>query len=237
MGFKDRLVGLVGYYDDRFWRYKPVIRFLETLPGPDVLEIGNDGEGITRMWPHPVVGLDIRPNGRFASVSQVLGTAAAMPFRDRAFDVVLAMDVLEHIPPPLRGGAVREMLRVTRGRLFLAFPTGRLAALYERDVNEFYKRQFGNDNPWLIEHIRNGLPDLAGVLQLFDGRKVTVSQNVNLHVWRLYMKMLSLFTRKRSGRLIWDLASLLLVRPLEKVVSRGAGYRVILQVQNDTGGC
>src|SRR6187399_1936818 len=52
----------------------------------------------------------------------VCASALAPPFRDGSFDVVTALDVVEHCEPEAR--AISELLRVLRpeGRLLLAVP-------------------------------------------------------------------------------------------------------------------
>ncbi|HEY8027996.1 MAG TPA: class I SAM-dependent methyltransferase [Gaiellaceae bacterium] len=62
-----------------------------------------------------VVGFD-RPGNRFADVH---GSIEAIPVEDASFDVVLCLQVLEHVPDP--GAAVRELRRVVR-------PGGRVLA-------------------------------------------------------------------------------------------------------------
>lgn len=50
--------------------------------------------------------------------------AEAIPFPDASFDVVTCVEVLEHLPEPLRPAAFREMRRVLRpgGRLVMTVP-------------------------------------------------------------------------------------------------------------------
>lgn len=43
-----------------------------------------------------------------------------LPFPDRAFDVVMCCETLEHVPNPI--GALNELARVCRGRLFITIP-------------------------------------------------------------------------------------------------------------------
>ncbi|MFI5279930.1 MAG: class I SAM-dependent methyltransferase [Gemmatimonadales bacterium] len=52
------------------------------------------------------------------------GSADALPFPDASVDVVLCLEVLEHVPAELRAAAVREMRRVLRpgGCLILTTP-------------------------------------------------------------------------------------------------------------------
>jgi 2-polyprenyl-3-methyl-5-hydroxy-6-metoxy-1,4-benzoquinol methylase len=52
-----------------------------------------------------------------ADVSErlVQGVVQALPYKDAAFDVVTAMDILEHIPEDEAATVCRELLRVSRG--------------------------------------------------------------------------------------------------------------------------
>ncbi|MGH3747069.1 MAG: class I SAM-dependent methyltransferase [Micromonosporaceae bacterium] len=93
------------------------------------LEIGC-GEGVIsqklhQRWPH-ALGMDLpdaglreewkqRPGPRFLH-----GDAHQLPFGDRMFDVVVAVEVLEHLDEPARG--LQEMARVGRRHLVLSVP-------------------------------------------------------------------------------------------------------------------
>ncbi len=50
----------------------------------------------------------------------VRGDACALPFRDQSFDLVVCLEVLEHLPEPVR--ALRELRRVTRAGCLLSVP-------------------------------------------------------------------------------------------------------------------
>jgi ubiquinone/menaquinone biosynthesis C-methylase UbiE len=87
-----------------------------------VLEIGvGEAQGSRRVvarYPDAVVvGLDL-PDSELVDAWDVLGgrgvfgDAATLPFPDATFDLVLAIEVLEHLPDPRR--ALRELARVAR---------------------------------------------------------------------------------------------------------------------------
>jgi ubiquinone/menaquinone biosynthesis C-methylase UbiE len=100
-------------------------------PGPPAraLEVGC-GEGVIAGRLHrrfgEVVALDLPDAGLRADWRQVPGprflhaSAHELPFGDRRFDVVVAAEVLEHLPDPERG--LREMARVGRRHLVLSVP-------------------------------------------------------------------------------------------------------------------
>lgn len=92
------------------WReYRIEEFFPPTEPGRRVLLLGCGDAGERPMLEGrglAVVGFDIR---RSAGVD-VLGDAHTLPFRDASFDVVLSMQVLEHLHSPWI--AVKEIARV-----------------------------------------------------------------------------------------------------------------------------
>jgi ubiquinone/menaquinone biosynthesis C-methylase UbiE len=45
-----------------------------------------------------------------------------MPFKDGEFDFVFSLDMLEHIPKDKRLDAIREMVRVSKHDIIVAFP-------------------------------------------------------------------------------------------------------------------
>jgi ubiquinone/menaquinone biosynthesis C-methylase UbiE len=127
------------------------------------LEVGC-GEGVVadkmqRRWGE-VVALDLPDAGlraewrRFPEPRFLHASAHQLPFEDDQFDVVVAAEVLEHLPDPVRG--LREMARVGRRHLVLSVPRepifrscNLLAGRYVRDLgntpghlNHWSKRGF-----------------------------------------------------------------------------------------------
>ncbi len=108
-------------------------RLEQALPAttPDrILEIGT-GEGMVaarvaaRFDGAPVVGVDLRDDElatqwRDRGLVGTFADAASLPFADRAFDLVLAIEVLEHLPDP--DAALAEIARVATGAVVLSVP-------------------------------------------------------------------------------------------------------------------
>jgi ubiquinone/menaquinone biosynthesis C-methylase UbiE len=57
---------------------------------------------------------------RCPGATLVRGDACALPFRAESFDLVVCLEVLEHLPDPVR--ALRELRRVTRAGCLLSVP-------------------------------------------------------------------------------------------------------------------
>ena len=154
-------------------RYEPVVRLLEPLRGGRLLDVGSGSYGVarwlSRRWDVVAVDVSFDDYGGAAGpvrrgATPVLGSATHLPFPDRSFDAVVALDVLEHIPPDLRSAAVEDLCRVTSGRLILACPTGRAAYEADRRLHDFYQRRDGNVIRWLREHVEFGLPDRTEIV-------------------------------------------------------------------------
>lgn len=105
-------------------------RMVDGLEPKKVLEVGA-GEGeilerlATRFPAASVQGIDL-PDDDLAQewarrgVTAEFGDATAMRFADGEFDLVLAIEVLEHIPQPEK--ALREMARVVSGTVVFSVP-------------------------------------------------------------------------------------------------------------------
>jgi ubiquinone/menaquinone biosynthesis C-methylase UbiE len=103
------------------------------LPGDapsTVLEVGiGEGEVSARVrerWPGAtVVGADLPDDDLAGSWRQrgmtgLFADIARLPFPAKAFDLVLAIEVLEHVPDP--DAALAELARLARGHLVLSVP-------------------------------------------------------------------------------------------------------------------
>jgi SAM-dependent methyltransferase len=92
-----------------------------------VLEVGcGEGNQLRRLcdtYPDAeIVGLDIGFDEGAAGdgADLVVGSAATLPFPDDTFDLVVGLEVLEHLPDP--AAALREIGRVGRGPVILSVP-------------------------------------------------------------------------------------------------------------------
>jgi 2-polyprenyl-3-methyl-5-hydroxy-6-metoxy-1,4-benzoquinol methylase len=168
---------------DKYGSTNPVVRrlmagFEGTLnelfdrAGPDsVLDVGC-GEGVlTEQWAQRLgdrqaVGLDLadpkleaqwrarqRPNLRF-----IAGRGEQLPFADGEFDLVAAIETLEHVPEPER--TLAEMARVTRRHLLVSVPREPLW----RGLNLLrgaYVRELGNTPGHLNHWSKRGFAELV----------------------------------------------------------------------------
>ena len=105
-------------------------RFLASTRPTRILEIGV-GEGIVtsrvieRFTGVPVIGLDLPDEELVAhwqsrDLSCAFGDASHLPFPDDAFDLVMAIEVFEHLPDP--PAAMAELARVCSGSLIASVP-------------------------------------------------------------------------------------------------------------------
>lgn len=131
----------------------------QVVPAPRHILDAGCGEGfamraVLENSTAEIVGLDgsagavqlaenLNPGRRFAA-----GDLYALPFPDRSFDLVICMEVLEHLHEPRRG--LRELIRVSGGWLLLSVPNEPLfrGANFLRGKN---LRAWGND-PGHLNH-------------------------------------------------------------------------------------
>lgn len=104
--------------------------FLDQVQPRRILEIGV-GEGVVttrvidRFPEASIVGVDLPDDDladhwRSRGLSCVFGDAAGLPFADDTFDLVLAIEVFEHIDQP--DAAMAELARVCDGSLIASVP-------------------------------------------------------------------------------------------------------------------
>jgi SAM-dependent methyltransferase len=167
-------------------RYAPAVAALEEAgPLGSVLDVGCGRHGLACVRPdQPFVGLDVLFTGPPApTMAAYESEPGPLPFADAAFDTVICLDALEHIPPADRAGFVAELGRVTAGRLLLACPTDAARAL--DDLMRRHYAQRGVPEPsWLGEHEECGLPPAAEVEALatsldgFSARRVPMANGL-----------------------------------------------------------
>ena len=77
-----------------------------------------------------------------------------LPFPDRAFDVVLTVDTLEHVPPALRHEFIGELVRVADSYVVITGPFASSVNLEaEQLLREYLLEMLGMRYPFLLEHV------------------------------------------------------------------------------------
>jgi SAM-dependent methyltransferase len=126
---------------DRYMAGRPIAHALEVGCGTGYLSWLLQNE---RHW--PVVPLDISPDGlhyagQMGVERAVQGDARNLPFATGAFDLVLSLDMLVHLPRGTELAAAREMTRVVRRGGLLVVRTAALDVLRSRLSEFVHERQ------------------------------------------------------------------------------------------------
>jgi GT2 family glycosyltransferase len=120
----------------------------------------------------------------------VVASGLELPFSDNTFDVVCALDTLEHIPNQYRKPLIDELLRVSRDIVYLTFPYDSVSTQWaEEVVNAYLTDVLHSPIPQLKEHRDFGLPQLSMVNGLMASRNLSVNtfRHGNIDIWLFMM--------------------------------------------------
>lgn len=149
--------------------FRALDRLLPDVPPSTVLEVGmGEGEVSARLRSRyrraSIVGVDLPDSERVADwrdrhLVGLFADIGDLPFPSEMFDLVLAIEVLEHVPDPAK--ALAELARVGRGHFVLSVPREPVWRLANMARGK-YLRSLGN-TPGHIQHwSRRGFTGLVG---------------------------------------------------------------------------
>ncbi len=183
---------------DQFQRYGIAARAIEHLRNPgeifSILEVGaNTHRILGKLLPHDkITYLDREIPPEMQGTRDVLiGDATNLDMADAAFDIVIALDVFEHIEPARRTDFLHHISRVSRVATVLGAPFASAAVTSaENEASAFWDGLFRTPYRWLVEHAENGLPDLTQTERQLDqlGMKSVHFGHGNLTLWCEMMK-------------------------------------------------
>jgi len=184
---------------DMFQRYmivKEIIDCIKKKEPASILDVGGHPGTISKFFPANetfIIDLKVCKKVTSAHTHSIKADCEYLPFKDRCFDFVTNLDVLEHISKSKRTPTIEEMLRVSNRFVILAAPFDSKKVrnadktVYDL-IHNIHKREDGN----LKEHIAYGLPNLREIRRFLDSKKGTYLEFPNgyLENW-LFMQMLN----------------------------------------------
>lgn len=190
----DRLIMTIHF--DQFQRYQTAAEFVNILKkncgvnNLSILEIGaNEHKNLEKFCPFDEIKyLDIVvPDHLLTDPQYIVGDATDLnEIDDNSYDLVIALDVFEHIPPCKRKLFISELERVSKFGVFFGAPFSTASVnLVEYRGNCYYKMLKKTEHRWLIEHIDNTLPVLEDTLEfiLQMNKKYFVFEHGSLEMW------------------------------------------------------
>lgn len=182
---------------DQFQRYNNVKLVVESFRKEGrvlrILEVGaNEHRNLETFLPmDEITYLDIKlPEELLSDPRFIVGDATQMDFPDNHFDVIVALDVYEHIPRDLRKRFIDELYRVSTDLFILTAPFySEHVVEAESRVNSIFKSLFNEDFIWLAEHKEFGLPRIEELTEYLAESKMNfeVLSHGSVGLWERIM--------------------------------------------------
>ena len=218
-------------------RYLPFVDEIKKLgKNTSILEIGSGGMGIAPYLKRKITGVDIEFDYPIHPlVEMVKASAVQLPFDSSSFDVVLSVDMLEHLGRDDRRKAIFEMLRVAKKKLLIGTPCGKAAFEQDKELNKYYRKCFSKNFTFLREQLNFGLPEKEEIRDTIQKTarnlkkkiSLTIKGNENLTIRWILMRgwvtkniLVDIFFRK----------IFLLVIPILRLINNEPTYRKLFFV-------
>ena len=118
-----------------------------------------------------------------------------LPFGKNSFDVVCAIDVLEHIPKKERKDFIKRLVNVASERTILSFPIGTKKHIqYEKEIQNWLLKSSRNIK-YLQEHTKFGLPSISDITMFTKDQNCHVFYSGNITINK-YLFMLFILDLK-----------------------------------------
>ena len=164
---------------DQYQRYatigniiKQIDKFRREEKPLKILEVGaNAQKNLEKFISNEIYYTDLEVPSEFENDEHffVADATNLINIKDDEFDIVVAADVLEHIPPNLREKFICEINRVAKWGTVICFPyKAAYVSETEKRINQYYKSIWNEDYIWLKEHIENGLPDVKEIEKILE---------------------------------------------------------------------
>jgi len=165
---------------DWMYRYEPVLDFiLENGIAESILDFGCGNVGLGSVYLGRYYGIDITPI--VPAVPNLIPINQSNPFDLREeFDLVCAMDVLEHIPVSERSRFFQTLRRITKRNAILSFPTSETGRMIDIETMALF---CGNNRqsipPWLLEHLSTAHPQVKETAEMLVDNNFKIVRRIS----------------------------------------------------------
>jgi ubiquinone/menaquinone biosynthesis C-methylase UbiE len=221
-------------------RYFPIAKTIKKRLKRDskILDVGSGEFGLATYIKgrYRITGTDIDFGGkRGRGFRLVKSTADKLPFRDDCFDAVVSVDMLEHLSSKERGPSIREMIRVSKRFVILAFPCGTISQATDKIISRYYLWTHKKPLEYLKEHKKYGLPKKEEVVSIIEkelkrrGKEVRykIKGNTNIFLW-IFLLFLG-FSERRVLTYLYH--KMLVLLPILQKLNFWPSYRAVITVE------
>jgi ubiquinone/menaquinone biosynthesis C-methylase UbiE len=199
----------------QFERNVSVIREIRKISEKElsVLDVGAGGKGIS-LFKTLLEGkncnfflFDIKNNFINLDEQAIIGDGCKLPFKDGVFDIVVSVDVVEHVPKSLRHNFYKELKRVCEKKLIITCPLQSTDGVfkgrsYDIAFQCLHELDYGSKELNTQQHIESNHPTLEEINEELPGS--VIYGFTNCDVWLKYMIFSSKpFVRLFSGFLYY----------------------------------
>lgn len=184
--------------NDRYQRYSEIAKYVS--PKEKVLDVGG-GEGlISKFISNDITILDINKDELEIAKKQGLKTIHVdlinNKIKDNYYNTVISVATLEHISPDKREFYLKELKRIAKDKIIIFTPIG--SSKYDKILYNF-KKVIGIKDPWTLEHIKNGLPQLKDLKKIFSNAEIKLTQNAYLWLMIMFLQSMPLINKFLPG--------------------------------------
>ncbi|NMF04276.1 class I SAM-dependent methyltransferase [Clostridium beijerinckii] len=195
---------------DQYQRYKTTADVVDSYRRENqtfrILEVGANAHRNLEKFlvKDDITYIDIDFPDDLQDEHMIKGDATDMIFEDKSFDIVVGLDVYEHIPKDRRMLFIKEISRVAKEGFIIGAPFDYdKTTEAEYRVNSLYKSLYGVDFIWLEEHIQNLLPSMKQTREYLEDDNIPyiIGYHGNIDIWEKLMSMYFLSTKNQMSQI------------------------------------